>query len=101
MHKITPLNASILAKAKQGQSSLQFIIKTRVCVAISTGRKNRVRQNHITTKTEGLTHQTAASCLKFEPPSGAIVNHPKIKVPQQSASHIWVSAQAKPTAGSR
>ena len=67
MHKITSLNALTLAEAKQGQPSLQFVIKTRVYVAISTGRKNRVRQNHITTKTEGLTHQTAASCLKFEP----------------------------------
>gem|GEM_PF-6743031 len=101
MHKITPLNALILAEAKQGQSSLQFVIKTRVCVAISTDERNGGQRNHITTKTEGLTHQTAASCLKSEPPSGVRVDHPEIKVPQQSTSHTWLSTQATPLTGSR
>jgi hypothetical protein len=101
MRKITPLDALILAKAKQGQSSPQFVIKTRACVAISTIIRKGAQRNHISTQTEGLACQAAPICMKRVPPTGAMVNHPEIKNLQQSASHTWASTQAKPTTGSR
>jgi len=100
MRKIKPLIALILAEAKQGQSSLQFVIKTRVCVAISTDARNGPQRDHISTQNEGITPQNTIACMKSAPPKSAMVNHPEIKVPQQSTSHIWVSTQATPTTGS-
>jgi hypothetical protein len=67
MRKIKPLKAAISATAKHVQSSTQFVVKTRVCFAISSGTRNRVRRNHISTRTEGLTAQAAAICLKPHP----------------------------------
>jgi hypothetical protein len=53
MHKITPLDALILAvAAKRDQSSPQFVIKTQVCVAISTGTRNGAQEDHIGTENE-------------------------------------------------
>jgi hypothetical protein len=101
MHKITPLIALILAAAKQGQSSPQFVIKTRVCVTISNEARNGEQGDHISTENEGLTYQNAPVRMKSAPPMGAMVNHPEIKNPQQSASHTWVSTQATPSTKSR
>jgi hypothetical protein len=101
MHKITPLNGLILAAAKQGQSPPQFVIKTRVCVAISTDARNGLRRNLISMKSVGITLSNASIRMKPTPPAGAIADHPEIKNLQRRPSHAWPSTQAKPTTGSR
>ncbi len=101
MHKIKPLDALILAAAKRDQPSPQFVSKTRVCLAISTGARNGAQRDHISTENEGLAYQNAPVRMKSPPPTGAMVNHPEIENLQQRASHTWVSTQAKPTTGSR
>jgi len=101
MHEITPLNALILAAAKQGQPSLEFVIKTRVCVAISIDARKGLRRNHIGTQSEGIKLKSASVSMKSAPPTGAIADHPEIKNLQRRTSHTWLSAQAKPTTGSR
>jgi hypothetical protein len=97
MHKIKPLNALILAKAKQGQSSPQFVIKTRVCLAISTDARNGLRRNYISTVNEGLAFQNAPVRIKTAPPISAMFNHPGINNLQQSTSRTWASTLHKPS----
>lgn len=101
MRKIKPLNAVILAAAKQCQSSPQFVFKTRIWVAISTGTGNPALRRHLSTQNEGLLTEAAANCLKPAPPLGARIGHPEIEIPQQSPSHTWASTEATPTTGSR
>jgi hypothetical protein len=101
MRKIKPLNALVMAKAKQRQSPLDLDFETRACLVISIGDRMPVPRNHISSQIDGLTDQTSTIRLKPAPPLGAKLSHPEIKVPQQSTSHTWSSTEATPTAGSR
>jgi hypothetical protein len=101
MHKISPLQALILAAANRGQSPPQFVIKTPVWVAMSADPSNSAEQNHIIAGSGVPAIKRARLGTQLAPPMGAIAAHPEIENLQHRASHTWLSTQAAPTTGSR
>jgi len=101
MHKILPLRTLILAAAKRGQSLLQFVIKTRVWVAMSADPSNPAHRNHIIARNGVPAIKRARLGTQLAPPMSAIAAHPEIENLQHRASHIWLSTQATPTTGFR
>lgn len=94
-------NTTIGASHEFTSHIFTFVIKARVCVAISTGARRWLQRSHIIEQSKKVTRQNASICLRPPSPTGAVADHPEIKKLQRCRNHAWLSRQARPAKGSR
>jgi hypothetical protein len=101
MREIQPLESATGQAAGRVKTSSPFVLKTRICIAISMAVINRPRKNHITAQILAKAIPTPIGFTKLHPTTGVHGEHPETEVRGGTTSYTWEAKEVRPTAGSR